>query len=88
MSVYLPEGLLLDTPENIRRTGSAAGLAQAVAGHRVSTAASSSPAIRSTAAPTNGLASSFKSIHRLLNLRGLGWHTRPGWGGNTLDRAF
>ena len=31
MSVYLPEGLLLDTPENIRRTGSAAGLAQAMA---------------------------------------------------------
>ena len=31
MSVYLPEGLLLDTPENIRRTGSAARLAQAMA---------------------------------------------------------
>lgn len=31
MSVYLPEGLLLDTPENTRRTGTPAGLAQAMA---------------------------------------------------------
>ena len=31
MSVYLPEGLLLDTPENIRLTGSPAGMAQAMA---------------------------------------------------------
>ena len=70
MSVYLPEGLLLDTPENIRRTGSAAGLAQAVAGHMVSIAASSNPSPRRTAAPTNGLASSFKSIHRLFESGG------------------
>lgn len=31
MSVYLPEGLLLDTPENIRLTGSPSGLCQAMA---------------------------------------------------------
>ena len=31
MSVYLPEGLLLDTPENIRFTGSLSGLSQAMA---------------------------------------------------------
>lgn len=31
MSVYLPEGRLLDTPENIRSTGSPAGLAEAMA---------------------------------------------------------
>lgn len=31
MSVYLPEGLLLDTPENLRFTGSLSGLSQAMA---------------------------------------------------------
>lgn len=31
MSVYLPEGLLLDTPENLRFTGSLSGLSQALA---------------------------------------------------------
>ena len=58
-------GLLLAAVLSVGPTMTAARAAVMV-GPTLSTAASSSPRAHRAAAPANGLASSFKSIHRLL----------------------